>query len=103
MALGKGREDHASQGESVEHVARGILQGLSSWNGFLAPKGTPKEIVDKLSAEIVKILALTDVKDRFAGGGVQVVGSSPAELQARVKDEGARFLQVVQKANMKPD
>ena len=46
---------------------------------------------------------MSDVKDRFAGGGVQVVGSSPAELQARVKDEGARFLQVVQKANMKPD
>jgi tripartite-type tricarboxylate transporter receptor subunit TctC len=75
----------------------------SNWTALLAPKGTPKDIVDKLHAEIVKILAMSDVKDRFAGGGVQVVGSSPAELQARVKDEGARFLQVVQKANMKPD
>ena len=46
---------------------------------------------------------MPDVKDRFAGGGVQTVGSSPAELKARVKDEGARFQQVVQKANMKPD
>ena len=75
----------------------------SNWTALLAPKGTPKEVVDKLHTEIVKILAMPDVKDRFAGGGVETIGSSPAELQARVKDEGARFQQVVQKANMKPD
>ena len=75
----------------------------SNWTALLAPKGTPKEIVDKFHAEIVKILAMPDIKDRFASGGVETIGSSPAELQARVKDEGARFQQVVQKANMKPD
>lgn len=75
----------------------------SNWTALLAPKGLPQPIVDKFNAEIAKILAMSDVKERFAGGGVEVVGSSPAELQARVKDEGARFLQVVQKANMKPD
>jgi tripartite-type tricarboxylate transporter receptor subunit TctC len=75
----------------------------SNWTALLAPKGTPQPIVEKLHAEIVKILAMPDVKDRFAGGGVQTIGSSPAELQARIKDEGARFQQVVQKANMKPD
>jgi tripartite-type tricarboxylate transporter receptor subunit TctC len=75
----------------------------SNWTALLAPKGTPKEIVDKFHAEIVKILAMPDIKDRFASGGVETIGSSPAELQARVKDEGARFQQVVLKANMKPD
>jgi tripartite-type tricarboxylate transporter receptor subunit TctC len=75
----------------------------SNWTALLAPKGTPQAIIEKFHAEIVKILAMPDVKDRFAGGGVETIGSSPAELQARVKDEGARFQQVVQKANMKPD
>ena len=75
----------------------------SNWTALLAPKGTPQAIVEKFHTEIVKIFAMPDIKDRFAGGGVETIGSSPAELQARVKDEGARFQQVVQKANMKPD
>jgi tripartite-type tricarboxylate transporter receptor subunit TctC len=75
----------------------------SNWTALLAPKGTPQPIIEKFHTEIVKILAMPDIKDRFAAGGVETIGSSPAELQARVKDEGARFQQVVQKANMKPD
>ena len=75
----------------------------SNWTALLAPKGTPQAIVDKLHAEVVKILAMPDVKARFATGGVETVGSSPSELQERVKDEAARFLQVVQQSGMKPD
>ena len=75
----------------------------SNWTALLAPKGTPQPIIEKFHTEIVKILAMPDIKDRFAAGGVETIGSSPAELEARVKDEGARFQQVVQKANMKPD
>ncbi len=75
----------------------------SNWTALLAPKGTPQAIVDKLHAEIVKILAMPDVKARFATGGVETVGSTPSELQERVKDEASRFLQVVQQSGMKPD
>lgn len=75
----------------------------SNWTALLAPKGTPPAIVNKLQGEIVKILALPDIKERFAGGGVETVGSTPDELQARIKDESERFRQVVQQANMKPD
>jgi tripartite-type tricarboxylate transporter receptor subunit TctC len=42
----------------------------SNWTALLAPKGTPQPIIDKLNAEVVKILNDPEVKDRFAGGGV---------------------------------
>jgi len=46
---------------------------------------------------------MPDVKERFAGGGVETVGSTPAQLDARIKEEAARLSVIVQKANIRPD
>src|SRR6202048_3690104 len=59
----------------------------SNWTALFAPKATPQPIIDKLNAEAVKILNVADVKERFAGGGVDTIPSSAAELNARVKQE----------------
>jgi tripartite-type tricarboxylate transporter receptor subunit TctC len=75
----------------------------SNWTALFAPKGTPQPIIDKLNAEVVKILGMPDVKERFAGGGVDTIPSTPAELDARVKQDLARFRVIVQKANIRPD
>jgi tripartite-type tricarboxylate transporter receptor subunit TctC len=75
----------------------------SNWTALFAPKGTPQAIVDKLNAEVVKILNMPDVKERFAGGGVDTIPSSAAELDARMKQEAGRFKAIVQKANIRPD
>ncbi|MEA2978783.1 MAG: hypothetical protein QOF91_704 [Alphaproteobacteria bacterium] len=75
----------------------------SNWTLLLAPKGTPKEIVDKLQAEVVKILAMPDVKERFAGGGVATIPSTAAELDAKVKKTGQQLSAIVEKAKIKPD
>ena len=75
----------------------------SNWTALFAPKGTPQPIIDKLNAEVVKILNMSDVKERFAGGGVDTIPSSAAELDARVKQEAERFKVIVQKANVRPD
>ena len=75
----------------------------SNWTALYAPKGTPQAIIDKLNAEVVKILNMQDVKDRFAGGGVETIPSGAAELDARVKEAAARFKAVVDKANIRPD
>ncbi|TMK18698.1 MAG: tripartite tricarboxylate transporter substrate binding protein, partial [Alphaproteobacteria bacterium] len=71
----------------------------SNWTALFAPKATPQPIIDKLNAEVVKILNMPDVKERFAGGGVVTIPSSAAELDARVKQEAERFRAIVQKAN----
>jgi tripartite-type tricarboxylate transporter receptor subunit TctC len=75
----------------------------SNWTALFAPKGTPQPILDKLNAEIVKILNMPDVKQRFAGGGVDTIPSSAAELDTRMKQEAGRFKAIVQKANIRPD
>jgi tripartite-type tricarboxylate transporter receptor subunit TctC len=75
----------------------------SNWTALFAPKATPQPVIDKLNAEVVKILHMPDVKERFAGGGVDTIPSSAAELDARVKQEAERFRAIVQKANIRPD
>jgi tripartite-type tricarboxylate transporter receptor subunit TctC len=76
---------------------------VSNWTALLAPKATPQPILDKLSNAVVKILNMADVKERFAGGGVTTIPSSPAELDARVKREAAVYRVVVEKANVHVD
>ncbi|MBV8241996.1 MAG: hypothetical protein JOY75_14505 [Hyphomicrobiales bacterium] len=75
----------------------------SNWTALFAPKGTPQPVIDKLNAEVVKILTMPEVKERFAGGGVDTIPSSAAELDARVKQEAERFRAIVQTANIRPD
>jgi hypothetical protein len=52
---------------------------------------------------VLKILNMPDIKERFAGGGVDTIPSSAAELDARVKRELAGFRVIVEKANVRPD
>jgi tripartite-type tricarboxylate transporter receptor subunit TctC len=75
----------------------------STWTALLAPKDTPQPIIDKLNAEVVKVLNMPDIKERFAAGGVDTIPSSPAGLAARVKQDAAQFGTIVQKADIKPD
>ncbi len=75
----------------------------SNWTAMFAPKGTPQPILDKLNAEVVKILSLPDVKERFAAGGVETIPSSAAELEARIKRELASFGALIARANVKVD
>src|SRR5262249_54386557 len=75
----------------------------SNWTALLAPKATPQAIVDQINAQVVKILNLPDVKERFAGGGVETIPSSAAELDARIKRELAGFRKIIEQANIRPD
>jgi tripartite-type tricarboxylate transporter receptor subunit TctC len=72
----------------------------TNWTALFAPKATPQPIVDRLNAEVVKILNQPDVKERFAAGGVDTIPSTAAELDARIKREGASFKTIVEKANI---
>ena len=58
---------------------------VSNWTALVGPKATPRPIIDKLSAKVVEILKLPDVKARFAAGGVSTIPSSPSELDARIR------------------
>ena len=63
---------------------------MSSWQAVYAPKGTPKAVVQRLNAEIVKILRLPDVKEKLGTSlGMEIVGSTPEELAAHMAKDSA--------------
>jgi tripartite-type tricarboxylate transporter receptor subunit TctC len=71
-----------------------------SWFGMLAPVATPRPIVEKLRAEIVKNLQMPDVRERCAAVGLEIVGSTPAELSAFVRQDMAKWAKVFKDANI---
>lgn len=76
---------------------------LSGWYAVFVPAKTPKPIVDRLNAELVKALRQPDVRARFTQIGAEPVGSSPEELAKTLKSEMARWNAVVRERNIKPD
>jgi tripartite-type tricarboxylate transporter receptor subunit TctC len=76
---------------------------VSNWTALVAPRATPQPVIEKLSAKVVEILNMPDVKTRFAAGGVSTIPSTPAELAARIKRELATYRAVIAKANVHVD
>src|SRR2546421_6278060 len=72
-----------------------------SWYGILAPAGTPREIVGRLHAAIVKALKQPEVAKRLATEGAEVIGSTPAQFGAHIKAELARVGNVVRAAGIR--
>jgi tripartite-type tricarboxylate transporter receptor subunit TctC len=76
---------------------------ISNWTCLMAPAGTPQPIIDKIRAEVVRILDLPDIKERFAAGGAVTIPTTAAELDERIKRETAAFKTIVEKANIHVD
>ncbi len=75
----------------------------TSWNGLLAPAGTPATIVRRLHLETVKTLAQADVRAKFADLGLEPIGNSPDEFAAAIKSEIPKWAKLIKEAGIKPD
>jgi tripartite-type tricarboxylate transporter receptor subunit TctC len=73
------------------------------WNGLLAPAGTPREIVSRLHAEVVKVLRTPEVRDQLTAQGADIVGNSPEEFSAWIKTEVKKWAEVVKVSGAKID
>jgi len=73
----------------------------TAWFALMAPAGTPKPILDKLHAETVKTLAMTDVRAKLEGLGLQLVGNTPAEMTEIIKTETPAWGKVIKDAGIK--
>jgi tripartite-type tricarboxylate transporter receptor subunit TctC len=71
--------------------------------GIVAPAATPKEIVTLLHGEIVKIVAMPDVKKRLDDLGFEVLANTPDEFAARIKVEMAKWGKVIHDAKLRVD
>ena len=68
---------------------------VAGWYGMLAPAATPTAIVDKLNAEIIRIIKLPDVAERMVNDGSEPVGSTPAQFKLHVKTEIERWRKLI--------
>jgi len=75
----------------------------SSWSMFLAPAGTPKDIVERLSAEVAKAMKNEDLRKRFAELAVIPGGYTPADTAKFMADEVEKWRKVIVTANVKVD
>lgn len=102
-ALAVSSSRRAAAAPELPTVAESGLPGFEtgSWQGVLAPAGTPGEIVTKINAEIRRILAMPDIKAQLAAQGTEVRADSPDSLGKFMRSEIARWAKVVKQSGVK--
>jgi tripartite-type tricarboxylate transporter receptor subunit TctC len=74
-----------------------------TWAGILAHGSTPKELVNKLAAEIAAVMALPDVRESLLSQGLEPSTTSPGDFASIIKSDMARFEKVIKAANIKAE
>jgi tripartite-type tricarboxylate transporter receptor subunit TctC len=85
-------------------VAESGVPGFENitWHNIAVPAGTPKPIVKRLNAELVKIVHLPDVQEHLTGDGLTPVGSTPEQVTAKLKAESKFYANVVKEIGYQP-
>jgi tripartite-type tricarboxylate transporter receptor subunit TctC len=102
-ALGTSGKTRSSVLPNVPTIAEAGLPGYEAtiWLGLMAPAGTPKPIVDKLNAEINKVLSKPQVKEAWAKQGAAPIIMTPAEFDAYLRSDIDKWAKVIQTAGIK--
>ena len=89
----------------VPTMAEAGLAGYEAtlWLGLLAPKGTPKDVVDKLTAAVSKIASQPDVKQLWNKQGAVPMVMTPVAFDKYMQDDIAKWARVIKTANIKAD
>jgi tripartite-type tricarboxylate transporter receptor subunit TctC len=96
------RSPGAPEVPTVAEAGGPPLEG-STWVLFLAPAGTPREIVNRVSTETARIVASAEIRGRFEQLGIEPVGSTPAEAGKFLDDEIAKWAKVITIAGVRPE
>lgn len=76
---------------------------ITAWFGFMAPAGTPKPIIDKVSRDVARIITMPEVRDRILAQASIPISNSPEEYAAFIQAETKKWTEVVKQANIKAD
>jgi tripartite-type tricarboxylate transporter receptor subunit TctC len=74
-----------------------------TWQGFLVPAGTPRDIVDRLHAEFIKALKDPEFAARMRGMGLEIYGTTPAEFSQFIRDENVKWTKVIKATGARVD
>ncbi|HMO48361.1 MAG TPA: tripartite tricarboxylate transporter substrate binding protein [Rubrivivax sp.] len=104
-ALAVSSEKRSTAVPDLPTVAESGVPGYAAvaWAGLLAPKGTPKAIVERLNAEVTRIMALPEVKERLNGLGAEFAPNTPAQFDAFIRSEITRWAAVIKSAKLTAD
>jgi tripartite-type tricarboxylate transporter receptor subunit TctC len=102
-AIGIGSAKRFRALPNVPTIDESGLKGYeaTTWFGLMAPAKTPRDIVNRLNVEVGKILASSDVSDRFLTEGVEPIGGSTESFSQFIRDEITKYAKVVKAANLK--
>jgi tripartite-type tricarboxylate transporter receptor subunit TctC len=89
----------------VPTVSESGLPGfdVTTWFGLVAPAGTPAPIITRVHHEAAKVLEMTDIREKLANLGMDVVGNSPEEFASAIKTEIPYWAEVIRRAGIKPE
>ena len=98
-------EKRSPAAPQIPTIAEAALPGyaVTTWHGLLAPAGTSREIVNRLSTEAARALQSPDIRDRFAAQGVDPVSSTPEQFAAMMKAELDKWRKVIAASGTKID
>jgi tripartite-type tricarboxylate transporter receptor subunit TctC len=89
----------------VQTIAESGLKGYETgtWHGVLVPAATPRDIALQLSAEIVRILNMPEVREKLVAQGLDPVGDTPEQFGAYIRAEIAKWAKVVAASGARPE
>lgn len=101
LAVSSGKRSMAVP--DIPTVAEAGIAGYatSSWNSLVAPRGTPRHVVERLNAEIVAVLSQPEVRERLKQQGIDPDPGSPDQLAGHIKAERARFTRLITAIGLK--
>lgn len=102
-ALGTGGEKRSAQLPDVPTLAESGLPGYQStgWTGLLAPKGTPRPIIDKVRSALLKVLSQPDVRAQIEQQGADIVTSTPEQFAKFMREEWDRAAVAIKAAKIR--
>jgi len=91
-----------SQFPDVPTVSESGLPGFffNSWFAMLAPAGTPKDVIARLNAEVLKAVGDPEIRRKLEELGFAIRGSSPEELRAMTRDQLAKYARVIKEMGL---
>ncbi|MEK7876342.1 MAG: tripartite tricarboxylate transporter substrate-binding protein [Pseudomonadota bacterium] len=78
-----------------------LAAASDNWTGVFVAAGTPAEVVARLNAELVKVLAMPEVKKRLLDNGIDAVSNTPQQFAAYIRAETTKWASVIKDANVK--
>ncbi|MPZ43293.1 MAG: tripartite tricarboxylate transporter substrate binding protein [Betaproteobacteria bacterium] len=104
-ALGLTSSKRSAQLPDVPTVAEAGVPGYQAviWNGVLAPAGTPKPVLDRLSRELAAAMRSPEASARYGSMGAETIGSTPEEFARFLRSEIEQYAQVIKEAGLKAE